>query len=586
MTTPAELEYLASLYAAAARTENSVTALERFSAITGIDASACDAWIGRISHGDVDRSTLFRAWYSRRNFGRLASAADLSVVSLNAWVPIGGGFANLNAPVSSPTVLIAGYAISEAAAQNFDDALEALSEADDGDLAAWARAIVYGCGHRWDKVIETLNSHSWSPDPQQRVFSQCAELLHGVAGAHLGLFVEAERRLTTALTAEYSKLPCAPEGAWYLAMVYRATNREDEAVAKLQWLQAQYPSDKVKKALEDPSVRLKITTRERIAERADPWADDPDEAQGPVVNKELLAEAAEQLQRQIGLDAVKEQIADYRASVQMAAVRAAKGLKTSQGSRHMIFSGPPGTGKTTVAQIVALNLAGLGVIKEPKVIPAVGRADLCAEYEGQTAVKTNKLIDRALGGVLFIDEFYTLAQERDGRADPFGKEAIDTLLARMENDRHQLVVIVAGYPDDLDRALQTNDGLRGRFATRIEFPSYTPDEIAQIGELVAQYNDSILSEEARNELRSDAEELASRLIEVRGKTRNALDVASNGRYARQVVEASERARDRRLSELPDFEDLPIEAVQTITVEDLKAGLRNVHAVLKTKHSAL
>ena len=571
--TPSDLDYLATLYAAAAGTDSKEQALQRFTAITDTDETACDAWVGRISRGDYQRSTLFRAWYSRRNFGRLASAADLSVVSLNAWVPIGAQFANLSAPVTSPAALTVAYAISEAAtAKSFDDALEALLETEDNDLTTWARAVIYATGTRWDKVIETLNEHRWA----ERIFAECAEVLHGAAAAHLGLYLEAERRLTAALTANHSKIPCAEHGAWYLAMVYRAVGREDEATAKLQWLHAQFPNPKVKQALDDPSIRLTVTTRERIAERANPWEDDATEGHaGPVIRKELLDKAASKLNKQIGLEAVKEQIADYRASVQMAAVRAAKGLKANQGSRHMIFVGPPGTGKTTIADIVALNLAGLGVIPEPKVVNANGRTDMCAEYEGQSAVKTSRLIDRALGGVLFIDEFYTLAQERDGRADPFGQEALDTLLARMENDRHRLVVIIAGYPADIDRALDTNDGLRSRFAIRIEFPSYTPEEIVQIADVIAADNDSILAEDARSDLHAAAEDLASKTI----KGKPGLDIAGNGRYSRKVVEAAERARNRRQAELPNPEDLTAEELQLITAEDLKVGLRSVHAHL-------
>lgn len=157
----------------------------------------------------------------------------------------------------------------------------------------------------------------------------------------------------------------------------------------------------------------------------------------------------------------------------MARVRAAKGMKVAQPSKHMIFTGPPGTGKTTIARVVANILAGLGVIAEPKLVET-SRKDFVAEYEGQSAVKTAKTIDQALGGVLFIDEAYALVQERDGRTDPFGQEALDTLLARMENDRDRLVVIIAGYSSDIDRLLETNEGLRSRFATRIEFDTYSP----------------------------------------------------------------------------------------------------------------
>lgn len=577
--TPSDLDYLASLYAAAAATDNHEQALERFTAITDSDESACDGWVGRISRGDLQRSTLFRAWYSRRNFGRLASAADLSVVSLNAWVPIGANFAHLRAPVTTPTALTVAYAISEAAtAASYDDALEALSEAQPSDLTTWARAIIYATGTRWDKAIETLNEHHW----QEPIFAQCADVIHGAAAAHLGLYVEAERRLTAALTADQSKIPCAEHGAWYLAMVYRAVGREDEAIAKLQWLHAQYPSERVTEALHDPSVRLAVTTRERIADRDDPWKDDAatGSADAPKIRKELLEEASAKLNKQIGLEGVKEQIADYRASVQMAAVRAAKGLKTNQGSHHMIFTGPPGTGKTTIADIVALNLAGLGVIAEHKVITANGRADLCAEYEGQSAVKTSRLVDRALDGVLFIDEFYTLAQERDGRSDPFGQEALDTLLARIENDRHRLVVIIAGYPADIDRTLDKNEGLRTRFNTRIEFATYTPQEIVDIANVIATDSDSLIDTEANAEFLAAATELLNTVFKDKnGKDKNGLDHAGNGRYARNVVEAAERARNRRQVELPNHEELTAEELQIITAADMRAALQKVHARL-------
>ncbi|MCC5582374.1 AAA family ATPase, partial [Microtetraspora sp. AC03309] len=208
---------------------------------------------------------------------------------------------------------------------------------------------------------------------------------------------------------------------------------------------------------------------------------------------------------------VKAQIEAYRAATQMARIRAARGMKVAQTSKHMIFAGPPGTGKTTIARVVANILAGLGVIAEPKLIET-SRKDFVAEYEGQSAVKTAKTIDRALGGVLFIDEAYTLVQERDGRADPFGTEALDTLLARMENDRDRLVVIIAGYSNDIDRLLEANDGLRSRFATRIEFDSYSPDDIVEIAKVIAKANDSWLDDDACKRVNEAASLLSQRTL--------------------------------------------------------------------------
>ena len=287
-----------------------------------------------------------------------------------------------------------------------------------------------------------------------------------------------------------------------------------------------------------------------------------------------MIDAQAELDRQIGLSRVKDQIERYRAATQMAKVRAARGMKVAQQSKHIIFTGPPGTGKTTIARVVANILAGLGVIAEPKLVET-SRKDFVAEYEGQSSVKTARTIDRALGGVLFIDEAYTLVQERDGRADPFGTEALDTLLARMENDRDRLVVIIAGYSADIDRLLEVNDGLRSRFSTRVEFDSYSPDEIVDIAKVLAASNDSTLSEEAGKRVLEAATLLSQRALN--GKP--ALDIAGNGRYARQLVEAGEQYRDMRLARSVEFDSLGVEQLSEINGEDMTEAIDAVHARL-------
>ena len=180
-----------------------------------------------------------------------------------------------------------------------------------------------------------------------------------------------------------------------------------------------------------------------------------------------------------------------------------------------------------------------------------------------------------MDGVLFIDEAYTLVQERDGRADPFGTEALDTLLARMENDRDRLVVIIAGYSNDIDRLLETNDGLRSRFSTRIEFDSYSPEEIVDIARVLAAANDSSLSDEAAKQVL----EAATLLTQSTSSGKPALDVAGNGRYARQLVEAGEQTRDMRLARSLDFENLDVEQLSEISGEDMAAAITSVHGRL-------
>jgi type VII secretion ATPase EccA len=548
-------------------------ALEVFTEITNYDESACDAWVGRIRCGDIDRVTLFRAWYSRSNFGQLAGAAEVSMNSLGARIPIGGMFSrDISYPINSPLAITMGFAVQEAAQGNYADAMEALESAPAAGseyLVAWVKAVIYGAAQRWTDVIDEVRGASGWPD---KFLAAAAGVAHGVAAANLGLFTEADRRLTEAHDTPVGDA-CGPAIAWYLAMARRNEGNEESARVLLEWLQASFPEPKVTAALNDPTYRLKTTTAEAISSRKDPW--DPNSVVADTSGREkLLAEAQAELDRQIGLSRVKEQIEAYRAATQMARIRAARGMKVAQASKHMIFAGPPGTGKTTIARVVANILAGLGVIAEPKLIET-SRKDFVAEYEGQSAVKTAKTIDRALGGVLFIDEAYTLVQERDGRADPFGTEALDTLLARMENDRDRLVVIIAGYSNDIDRLLEANDGLRSRFATRIEFDSYAPEDIVEISKVIAKANDSQLDDTAAKRVY----EAASLLSQRRLNGKPALDIAGNGRYARQLVEAGEQNRDMRLARTLDLDSLGVDQLSEINGEDMASAIASVHSRL-------
>ncbi|OMC15302.1 type VII secretion AAA-ATPase EccA [Mycobacterium sp. SP-6446] len=547
-------------------------ALELFTEITNYDESACDAWIGRIRCGDSERVTLFRAWYSRTQFGQLAGAAQISMNALGARLAIGGLYGDITYPANSPLAITMGFAVSEASQGNYADAMEAVEDTPSTGaehLLSWVKAVIYGEAGRWTDVIDEVRNASRWPD---EFLAAAAGVAHGVAAANLGLFTEAERRLTEA-NASPAGEACARAIAWYLAMTRRGQGNEEAAVALLEWLQTTHPEPKVAAALKDSSYRLATTSAEQISARTDPWDAETVVADTSGRDK-LLAEAEAELERQIGLARVKDQVERYRAATQMARVRAARGMKVAQPSKHMIFTGPPGTGKTTIARVVANILAGLGVIPEPKLVET-SRKDFVAEYEGQSAVKTTKAIDRALGGVLFIDEAYALVQERDGRTDPFGQEALDTLLARMENDRDRLVVIIAGYSSDIDRLLETNEGLRSRFATRIEFDSYSPEEILEIAKVIAASNDSSLSSEATEHLLEAAKLLSQQTV--RGKA--ALDIAGNGRYARQLVEAGEQYRDIRLTRSGDFETLDEDRLSEINGDDMSEAIAAVHARL-------
>ena len=247
-------------------------------------------------------------------------------------------------------------------------------------------------------------------------------------------------------------------------------------------------------------------------------------------------EALARLENMIGLDPVKQQVRAIAASIEAARLRADAGYAVDKPLRHLVFSGPPGTGKTSVARTLATVFHSFGLLPSARVVEAQ-RADLVGEYLGATAIKTNALVDSALGGVLFIDEAYSLVNEGDGQPDRFGSEAVQTLLKRAEDDRDRLVVILAGYEEEMDRFLASNPGLASRFSTRVTFPSYSCEELRRICEHLFAARGDLLDPDALPGLRRRLEE-----VEQRG----AVDELGNGRFARSLVEKAAEARDVRV----------------------------------------
>ena len=241
----------------------------------------------------------------------------------------------------------------------------------------------------------------------------------------------------------------------------------------------------------------------------------------------------------VGLGAVKEYVFGLADNLQVQQRRAAAGFKTASLSMHMIFTGNPGTGKTTIARLVAKYLKAIGALKGGQLVE-VTRADLVGRYTGHTAPLTNSVIESALGGVLFIDEAYSLYR---GEQDSFGLEAIDTLVKGMEDHRDELVVVLAGYTKEMEVFLTANSGLASRFPNKIEFPDYTADELLDITNVLAKGKGYRLAEGCTFPLLGYY------------KRRQALDsrTAGNGRLARNTLEKAIFHQSRRLVAEPDAE---------------------------------
>ena len=295
-----------------------------------------------------------------------------------------------------------------------------------------------------------------------------------------------------------------------------------------------------------------------------------------------LESVKQELDAVIGLTKVKEYVLNLENNLTVQRLRAAKGLKAADLSMHMIFTGNPGTGKTTIARIVAKYLKAIGVLSSGQ-LREVSRSDMVGQYVGQTAKLTTELITSAIGGVLFIDEAYSLCRDKN---DVFGLEAIDALVKGIEDHRDNLVVILAGYSDEMADFLKTNPGLKSRFPNVIDFEDYTPDEMYEIAKITAKSKGYRIAEECRTPMLDVFERK-----QIKGK-----NDSGNGRLARNLIESAILNQSQRIAkdgtqdlELLTAEDFGLLEKKMFNLEEeLSAiiGLESVKDFVRTQYNVI
>jgi type VII secretion ATPase EccA len=567
-----------------------------FKRATEYDPDMCDAWLGRAAAGDASPEVIYHLYRtSKISLFREQRRLGLPARALSGRFETG---MYLDYPLSTKTEMWLAYAASMINTKDYNEAEQVLDEleklraampggdADSGQICAYIRGALHFTTQRWPDVLTALSNSASFADPY---VAAGAHLMVGSACSQMGLFGEGIRRLDQAIEGP---IPAARRAAEFCkGLTLREMGNEEEARVIFERIYSEEPGFEANAAaLRDPKYRLIITSKEIIDSRTDRW--DPNSAPSAEDllgddlterGNEYLRAAQQELDRQIGLADVKLQVAKLKSAAMLAKVRGDKGLNAASRTLHLAFTGPPGTGKTTIARVVAQTYCGLGLLRTPAVVEAK-RNDFVGQHLGSTAIKTTALIDSAMDGVLFIDEAYTLIQTGLSGGDAFGREAVDTLLARMENDRDRLVVIIAGYDAEIDRFLASNEGLASRFPKRVRFSSYSALELADIGRLIARSRDSELSEAAYEELVATCTTLCQgEALDTSGQLRRSVDLAGNGRFVRNVIESAEEEREYRLSESHglSLQDLDEAQLMRIELPDMQAALKQVLGMLST-----
>ena len=574
----------------------------RFREATEIDPSMADAWLGRIAAGDEELATLQQLYA----YGtRLHRETNRLGVRLSASIKTGPYLAITVTESSHAGLALASALVDDKQYEKAESLLKDSTLLDTWENHQWqqyVRAYLMFATQRWPDVISVaatllpaqaiimsavtaatnaLAAHAAAHLGQARVALDWADRVDLRAG-HVGAGEARRHQLTdTAVTAiDPNEFPLiAADLAYVRGMAHRQLDEEDKAQV---WLSRATINgaliEPAKDALADPNLRLVVTDEETINTRSNKWdvttersEQDRREEQNEGRREELLAEGRALLNNQVGLSEVKRAVAELEDQIEVRALRLAAGLPVTNQTNHMLLVGPPGTGKTTTAEALGKIYAGLGIVRHPEIIE-VKRSDFCGEHIGASGPRTNELIARSLGRILFMDEFYSLVERHhDGRPDMIGMEAVNQLLVALEVHRFDFCFIGAGYEKEVDEFLTVNPGLAGRFNRKLRFESYAPDELVEIAVRYGAPRATVIEPAAREALNIACKTLRAYLAP---NGSHGIDVMQNGRFARNVVERAERLRDSRVAaqHRTDKGSVTVEDLETLRTQDIVAAV--------------
>jgi type VII secretion ATPase EccA len=583
--------------------DNDVSAARaRFREATEIDPSMADAWLGRIAAGDEALSTLQQLYA----YGaRLHRETNRLGIRLSASIKAGPYLAISVTESSHAGLALASALVDDGQYEKAESLLKDSTLLDTWENHQWqqyVRAYLMFATQRWPDVISVaatilppqaiimsavtaatnaLAAHAAAHLGQGRVALDWADRVDLRAG-HVGVG-EARRHqlMDTAVTAiDPNEFPLiAADLAYVRGMAHRQLDQEDKAQV---WLSRATINgaliEPAKGALADPNLQLVVTDEETISTRSNRWDVSTErseqqrrEEHNEERREELLAEGRALLNNQVGLSEVKRAVAEIEDQIEVRALRMAAGLPVTNQTNHMLLVGPPGTGKTTTAEALGKIYAGLGIVRHPEIIE-VKRADFCGEHIGASGPRTNALIARSLGRILFMDEFYSLVERHhDGRPDMIGMEAVNQLLVALEVHRFDFCFIGAGYEKEVDEFLTVNPGLAGRFNRKLRFASYAPDELVEIAVRYGAPRATVIEPAAREALNIACKTLRAYLAP---DGSHGIDVMQNGRFARNVVERAERLRDSRVAaqHRTDKGSVTVEDLETLRTQDIVAAV--------------